>query len=219
MQIPQMRAKGSLYTERESSDGELLTKIGQCENVKLHPLNSKGWTLIRLTSAVSLLPEPEIHAEVYEYNLLFRKGRGSHFLLVAQHGAVIAHTLRLSEMAAALYTPIVDIQGLVRLLADSPTTYTLSAVHSNVEGYGQSLRNISFYGLDVGEALLFREILPRTVPYRVTLNEVPHQSEVINISNAGGISFTTTRGEAGLREVDSALGFLSRNGFLRWEVE
>jgi len=95
----------------------------------------------------------------------------------------------------------------------------LSAVHSNIEGYGQSLRNISFYGKDVGEALLFREMLIRTIPSRVMLNDIPHENEIISISNSGSISFSTIRGERSLNEVDSALAFLSKNDFLRWEVE
>jgi hypothetical protein len=219
MQIPNFNAKGSLFTEREGSARGLLTKIEECKDISLYPLNSMGWTMARLTTTESLLPDPMPHAESFEYNLLYRQGRKSHCLMVAEHKAVIVHIIKLTEMGTRLFAPIVDIGKLVQHLAELPTIYTLSAVHSNVEGYGQSLRNISFYGTDVGEALLFREMLPKTPPYRVTLNDIPHQNEIISISNSGSISFSTNRGERALQEVDLALAFLSRNEFLRWEVE
>ena len=56
------------------------------------------------------------------------------------------------------------------------------------------------------------------VPRRVKLRDTSKDHDVLSVSYRGKITFGVNR-HNDLRGVDSALRFLSQNGFLHWEVD
>jgi hypothetical protein len=94
----------------------------------------------------------------------------------------------------------------------------MSSVHAKVEGYGESLRNIGFYGDDIGEAMLFRDIVPKLIPSVVQLRDTIKKREIMSVGIDGSVRFPYF-GPYTLSDVDAALRFLSQNDFLRWQVE
>lgn len=176
-----------------------------------------GWTTIMTKSEKPLIGETEEQPPPYHYHFLFRRSSfADRFLLLTSHLDLIDHFIECIGWKALIVTASIKVQDLVKDMTEKPTHYCLGAVQARVDGYGRSLRSMSLYGMDLADAQLFRDILPKLVPYYVHLHDVRTGDEVIRVGNQGKIKFTYN-GKESLHEVDKALHYLSKHGYLQWE--
>ena len=163
--------------------------------------------------------EPETSSPLhYYYSFLFRQGGKGRFLLVSEHTELVVILLKRLGMNAQVRPPEIKVKELVNHLATKPSLYVMSAVYAHIEGYGQALKSIAFYGSDVGETVLFRQLLPQLTPHRVSLRDVSRRAEILSIGARGEISFTYATGSS-LIDVDHGMRFLSEKGYLNWEMD
>lgn len=183
----------------------------------IEPSPIKGWTTISLTSSSPLLGEAGGGVDTFRYFFLLRES-GKHLLLLGEHLSLVETFIAKFGLREYSFCPAVEIQRLVKSLVECPSSYVMSAVYARVQGFGQSLRSISLYGSDVGDARLFRDIIEGLQPYRVTLRKVETGEEVISIGSRGETSFHYN-GPKCLREVDRALQFLAKEKYIDWNKQ
>ena len=176
-----------------------------------------GWQSLELTTERSLgYEDPSLFgAGNYKYRVLSRSGLAPRFMMVATAHDVITHVLKESSLVGRVSTPNVNVAKLVRDLSSTPDTYSLGTVYARVDGYGQSLRSVVMYGDDLADARLFRDVLPRIAPYRVSLRHVLTKNELFTIGARGDVGFHC-RGPESLDDVDKALTFLSTRNYMSW---
>jgi hypothetical protein len=75
---------------------------------------------------------------------------------------------------------------------------------------------MGFFGSDLAEAGLFKELLPRLLCYQVRLRDVRRNTEVLLVGNRGDIGLSY-RGSQSLIDADDALRFLSRRQYISWQ--
>lgn len=210
MSFPSFTAVGCLLGSREGVDEIEWSRLPQFQS---EPAGLRGWSQLLFLSSDPLLDEVKM-GETFAYPFLLRES-GDHALLLSSHSILVEHFFAVSELKARLFSPAVDVSNLVRSLADAPSQYAMSAVLARVEGYGQALRSISLYGSDVGDAKLFRDMLPGLQPYRVTLRKIESGQEALSVGSRGEIGFRFA-GRRSLVEVDAALRFLAAGNHIQW---
>jgi hypothetical protein len=139
-------------------------------------------------------------------------------MLVGTAQEVVSYVLKETTLVGGVTSPAVNVAKLVGDLASTPDSYSLGTVHARVDGYGHSLRSLVMYGDDLADARLFRDVLSRIAPYRVSLRDVLTKDELLTIGSRGDVGFHC-RGVKTLAEVDKALGFLSSRGYMAWELD
>lgn len=209
---------GRLFCARHPSVPDIVANLHDTPNIVCVALRVNGWFSATLESSIPLMNEPADSAPIYQYRYLVRRGRTGHFLVVTSHYDLLLSLLQRAGFHKLLTNPAVNIPMVVKELTDNPGSYAMSAVFAYVDGYGESIRSISFYGDDLAEAALFRETLPKIRPRRVSLRDVTTMTEVLSIGSRGQISFHYS-GDRSLVDVDSALRFLSQRNYLTWEAE
>jgi hypothetical protein len=173
------------------------------------------WRRLRLISHTPLVPEPQI-APSYAYEFLLRESQEdtARMVLVSSHLELIQHLLGVVSAGDEIRRPRIDVRALVQKLVDAPERYRLAAVFARVDGFGQALRAISFYGAVIGGASLFTDALPAIDPHRVFLRDARTGVEVLSVASRGELSFTFNDNLHALSGVDAALGFLKR--WIHW---
>ncbi len=156
----------------------------------------------------------------YRYEVFCRRS-GSRILVLSLSRQVVEHVLR--EEFDRLFSPnlrrvSIGVQDLVKNIASNPTIYLLSFVHARVPGFGASLRSVSFYGEDLAEASLFKDHLELMVFFTCGLREATGGSEIVRLGGDGTVSFLWKNEPRRFLEVEEALRFLRRNGFLTTEI-
>ena len=209
-------ATGSLFFQQDIST-DLLGEWAQSKNVHIAELDPKGWIKLVFLSSEPLLGETRQSDSAWEYFYFVRKGARGHLLLVSTHSDLVDKLLQGLGAENKLLKPLINIQRIVIDLAKKPARYAMSTVYARIEGYGQSLKSIAFYGNDLGEAGLFRDLLPTLTPHRVTLREITKRLDVISVGSRGEVSFLNT-GINSFIEVDKSLHFLAHTGYLDWSV-
>lgn len=178
---------------------------------------SAGWISLEFRSQRPLQGEPAGSGDTYRYHALVRRS-GPRFLLACDAQNAVYEILRLTGLSARVFSPVIDVARLVRELAATPEFYALGAVFARVEGYGRSFKSIVMYGSDLADARLFRDVLPRTNPYRASLRGLRTKEDIISVGARGEISFHC-RGIQGLLEIDAALRYLSGHQYVNWSVD
>lgn len=184
----------------------------------------RGWITITIKSEKPLMGEAEVHLMKegeehlpYYYHFLFRRSASAdRFLLLTANLELINFFVEWIGWQTLITTASIKIQDLVNDITAKPAHYCLGAVQARVDGYGRSLKAMSLYGMDLADAQLFRDILPKLVPHYVHLHDVRTGSEIIRVGNQGKIKFSY-HGKESLLEVDKALLYLSKHGYLQWE--
>jgi hypothetical protein len=179
---------------------------------------SSGWYSLTFRSNEPMMGEDKMLVPPpYYYPFLVRVSSGKkRLLLLSLDDSLINKLLALMDWARRIKPAQIKIPDLVKQLTEKPDAYSLSIVFARVDGYGRSLRAISIYGTDLGDAQLFRDILPKLVPFRVQLRNVRTGEEVLQIGTKGEVGFSY-RDATTLQKVDKALIFLTRHGFLIWD--
>ena len=186
--------------------------------IQLSPVEGTSWAAMELVSREPLLGEIDSTEDGFRYYYLFRRGLADRFLLVSSDSQLNAILLHKAGIADEVLQPKIDVGGLVNELSRKPGAYAMSAVYASIEGYGQALRRSSFFGTDLAEALLFTQLLPHLLPYRVTLRDIARRTDVLSASSKGEIAFTYS-GPTSLRDTDAALRFISARGHMAWTVD
>jgi len=214
--------RGALYTQRGGVDSSTVASIVSIGNeIAVSPLPVSGWMSIVLKSHEPLLNENERLGntqDTYLYTFFYRQGQDNRFLLVSNDDELNRLLLDRSGILSQVTCPDIPIPALVDSLTKRPTSYVMSTVYARVEGYGEALRTIGFFGKDIGEALLFRDIGSRVIPTAVQLRDAITKRDVMSVRFEGTIRFRY-QSQHTLRDIDTALRFLSRNGFLHWRAE
>jgi hypothetical protein len=214
MRFPKTFAATGALLRLRQPDFDWQSTLGDTPVASVERLSAAGWLGLTLESKHPLVPEPEIRP-IYEYSFLLRPTALGRFLITSTDLRLIDILLERFHIRRSVVRPSIKIHELVVNLCERPAEYTLGAVHTRIEGFGQALRNAAFYGNDVGEAVLFRELLGRMQGHRVTLRDARKRADIIGIGQKGDVSFAY-HGADSLRDVDSALRFISRRGFLDW---
>jgi hypothetical protein len=212
-----LHATGALYNTK--SDLRLLSYIEQHadKGIESRGLDVRGWSAIVLNSSTPLIQEVPLEGHGYIYYFLFRESGPQRFLLTSTDAKLVDILLDRLGIKGRVGKPAVNISKLVAEISNNPAEYSMSAVHTRVEGFGQALRSAAFYGNDVGEAVMFRQLLPKHTPHRVMLRHVARHRDVLSASYWADVGFVY-QSESSLRDVDSALRFLSKRGYLDWDV-
>jgi hypothetical protein len=179
-------------------------------------IESTRWDEYRFLSRTALHGEEQLpFGDQFEYFVLVRRS-GPRALVMAEYSEVLDVILqqeRAVESGVRLRRVRIAVDGLAKHIARKPGRYLLSRVDALVPAYGQSLRSVSFYGDDVGEAALFRDHLDHLQIYACGLRETTTRSEVLRLTNRGVVSFRYT-GIRRIVEVEKVLGFVRNEGFL-----
>ncbi len=173
-----------------------------------------GWCLLTLSYPSPLVEGPEPQGGEFKYDYLLRTS-GQHFLLVSSHADLVTALIDVIGIRHKVSTPRVNVRQLVEDLVKQPQHYSLSGVYARVDGFGQSLRSMSLFGADLGEAQLFSSILPHLAPHRANLRDLRLRQEAVSISSKGELGFHYG-GARSLRRTDSVLSFLASGGYLKW---
>jgi hypothetical protein len=217
MLSPRMPFTGNLYLRKDALEQRAADLCSRVKGLQVISDGGEGWTHLTFTSRMPLEKDIRRDLPEYQYDFLLRPGRGSRFLLVANHD-VAATLLDRAAIASQVYRPEIDVGRLVAELASKPGKYSMGAVFARIEGQGQALRSSSLYGGDLGESELFRRLLTEIMPFRVTLRDVVKRTEVFSIASRGEVAFTYSSAQS-LHDVDSGLRFLSEREYLSWDSE
>lgn len=206
---------GTLFAPKRETD--VLPGFSELGNVNVHSSEVvySGWTTFTWESPRPFLAEPA-GLQGYNYRFFVRHSK-RRFLLLAEHGVLVQELLRAGQLLPRLMAPTVNIPALVRDTVERPGRYVLSAVYARVEGFGQALRSIIFYGSDLGEADMFRSTISGCVAYRATLKDAAGSADTLSISARGDISFHYD-GAGSLMHVDRALAHLSGRQYIQWDT-
>ena len=179
---------------------------------------ASNWHNITIRSEKPLIREDmgSTNPHFFYKFLLRSSSNGKRFLLLSTHEELVGIFLELVKWRNYVQPANIKVYNLVKELTEKPDRYCLGIVYARVDGYCRSLRTISLYGADLAEAQLFRDILPKLVPFRTQLREVRTGSEILQVSFKGEVSFSYNNTNS-LIEVDQALHFLTTHGFLIWE--
>lgn len=212
-----MNANGFLFTRRRPAGRHVDWTV--VEGLRILEVGLPGWIAMALTSQEPLLKEtlPTID-DHFVYYYLCRAGHTDRFLLLSTDPELVSTLLVRAGVSNEFSSPRIDTATLARTLVEKPARYAMSAVWGRIDGYGNSLRTAAFYGHDLGEALLFVQLLPHLSAYRVALRDTTRRTEVLSAGSKGEIYFRY-EGISSLRDADRALKFLSTRGFLAWNSE
>ena len=195
--------------------GVFLEKLGSV-GVRLTPLRgAPSWKRLEFESQTPLVPEPVL-ADSYTYEFLLRESQeaASRLIVVSSHVELVEHLLDMGGMAREAHRPSIDVRGLVQTIVSAPDDYRLAAVFARVDGFGQALRSVNFYGSDIGAASLFTDSLTLVDPHRVQLRLARSGVEVLGIGSRGELSFVFNERRTGVANVDAALRYLKR--WIHW---
>jgi hypothetical protein len=93
----------------------------------------------------------------------------------------------------------------------------LTSIRAGTAGYGDDLRYVSFYGLNISKTQMFRETLSQIDCYLCGLRLPAESIEIVRLGNDGFLSFALPIAAAAgrrLKEVEDVVGFLRRSNFL-----
>ena len=158
-----------------------------------------------------------VNASVFQYGAVCRRSR-RRLLLLSPNRTIVEHLLekRFSKVFVPRlrYVPIA-VDDLVRAVVNKPSLYSLTRVYARVPAYGQSLRSVSYYGDDLGEASMFREQMDKLSFFVCGLRSAIEAHELVRLGNDGTVSFFVSQPEnRRLREIEKVLNFLKQNDYL-----
>lgn len=191
------------------------TVLEQSRQLRFHSTLAPRWEAYKLASAAPLLGEDRDNGRKFEYDLVARCS-GSRVLLLAPHREIVEFFIE-HELGPLMFPPLrrvaIAVDQLVKSLTSKPANYVLSFAHARVPAFGTSLRAISFYGEDLGEASLFRRDLDLLVFFTCGLREASGGYEIVRLGSEGAVSFYYS-GPHRVLEVENALRYLRSEKYL-----
>lgn len=185
-----------------------------CNELKFqNTLGSSKWERYVYHSLIPLAMEDPSIQGPYTYVIFCRRDHNQMILSSTVRSVVDVLVDRLFELGSPLRRVLIQVDRLVRELTEHPMNYVLSSVHARVPAFGTSLRAISFYGDDVGEASLFRDNMSLASFYVCGIRLAAGGSELARFGSDGMISFLLTSPDR-LQEVNSVFSFLRKNNYI-----
>lgn len=206
-------ASGALFVSDDQVD--FLRRFATLPDVSVARTAVAGWHHLLLKSDSPLLGEISVERQ-FHYDLLIRTGSTGRFLLAGVDSTLVEIMLERGQLSSSVRRPLVRIDKLVRQLSEEPSRYVMSKVNAGVEGFGHALRTAAFWGNDIAEAAIFRQVLPYLKGRRVTLRNVTTRLDVLSVSSHGDVSFPFAVDHR-LEETDAALRFLTGKQYLDWD--
>lgn len=162
------------------------------------------------------LRDRDDEAAPFEYRFFCRRS-GKRLALLGQTYEIskaIENDLIRQTFVLRMRRVSISVDPLVKALVEKPTLYSLSYAYARAPAYGTALRNIIFYGEDLGNAGVFRDILHLLTFASCGLRRASGGTQLLKISANGKISFTL-RSDSTLVEIEKILGFLRDYGYLK----
>ncbi len=155
----------------------------------------------------------------YHYVVLCRRS-GARLVFLSVTRNIVDHLLE--KEFDKVFTPHlrrvpIAVDQLVKAIVNKPTIYVLSFVHARVPAFGSSLRSVSFYGDDLGDASLFREQMDLLVFFTCGLRNAVGGAELVRLGGDGLVSFFFTEPRRVL-EVERVLSFLREKNYLTSDI-
>jgi hypothetical protein len=155
----------------------------------------------------------------FKYPLVLRRS-GARMLIMSISRKIVEHIL--SNNFLSIFSPrphfiTIGVDRLVKTTIQQPTEYALSFVHARLPAFGASLRSVSFYGDDLGDASIFRENIKYMTCFVCGLRKASGGTEIVRLGTDGFISFYMTS-PARVLEVEEVLSFLREKGYLSTHI-
>lgn len=176
------------------------------------------WFLGEYTSNVALTESDKYRRNPPFIYPVVSKFSGAKSLLLSQTRHIVdaIRNVVLEKAHVHLENVHIAVDKLVKDVARQPGYYAISSVTARVSAFGQSLRLISLYGDDVGEAKYFREGLNYFNSYTCGLRRAAGGSEIVQFTNEGRVSFKLQYNSSSrYLEVEKVLTFLRDNDYLQ----
>ncbi len=192
-----------------------------CPDLKFRRfIGSSSWEEFEFTSKEPLRGEDEsVVSGPYRYVVICRRS-GPRMAMLSLNRRIVdrlAERLVAEVFAIRLRRVSIAVDALVKGLVERPTQYCLSFIYARVPAFGASLRNISFYGDDLGEASVFRENVHLLNVFVCGLRRTEGGSEILRLTSDGRISFNMQSPEKVL-EVEEVLRFLRKDEYLSTDI-
>ena len=155
----------------------------------------------------------------FNYDVVCRRS-GSRLLLLSNNREIVEHILEQElnrKLIPRLRKMSIAVDQLVRLIAEKPTTYSLSYVHALVPAFGTSLRWVTFHGNDLAEASLFRDHIELFNVLTCGLKYTIGGKEIVKLGGDGTVSFFMTNNNR-VNEIEKVLTFLRDQGYLSSKI-
>jgi hypothetical protein len=196
------------------------TQLCECERLTFKRAlvdgsdQENGWETFEFQATAPIMKEAP-GLSVYPYEILCRRS-GRRILLLAREREIVDELV--ARQLNKIFTPnlrpvLIRVGDIVRLLVEKPKKYVLTRAYTRVPGFGVFLSAISFYGDDLANAKLFRDLLPALNYTTIGLAELGGAGEIVIVGTSGRVTFSMT-GVERLDEVEQALGYLSKSGFI-----
>ena len=176
------------------------------------------WFQLEYLSKEALI-DPVTEQPPFKYPVFYRQS-ARRAVLVSLKRSIVEKLLASLAAVHKMRAPesvYVNVQGLVSLICDKPSSYAATYVHARTSGLGSALRSLSFYGDDVTGSSLYRgyssALLPHTCGLRDVYANRSMTSEALRVSTEGRVSFYG-HGAADLFAAEKALGYVNKLGFL-----
>jgi hypothetical protein len=154
------------------------------------------------------------------------------FLILSLDADTVDSIFEIAGIAGQIIAPRISVDTLVRdlvippILEDNLTqnkkeinrgrSYLIGAVWAAIEGHGRSLRSCSFFGDDLAEAKMFRDIMDKLSVTRVGLRDHKTDKEILSISSIGDITLQAYRGPEHLNAIDELTFYLKSHSYINW---
>lgn len=167
------------------------------------------------------LMEEDLHSipGPYHYPLFFRPGF-ERMLILSTAKKIILYfedTYLKKNGNLRIGNVIININDLVRKVIKTPQLgYALNYASAFYTPHGNSLKFITYYGDDLGEASIIRDNLDNMVFNRCGIREIKKEHEIAKLGSDGAIQFNYSVHDAKrLNEIDGMLKFINDNGFFQ----
>jgi hypothetical protein len=154
----------------------------------------------------------------FRYEFICRRS-GARLVLLSITKDVVDELIRsMSQaMSPVLRKVPIDVDELVRQISKRPTKYVLSFVHARTPAFLSSLKAISFFGEDLGEASYFKDNI-QFMNFSAGGLRLAAGGEVIRLGGDGAVSFMYHEEPKRLFEIEKALSYLRDNGYLLTDI-
>jgi hypothetical protein len=183
-------------------------------------LESSCWEEFSFTSDEPLRGEDQaVRAGPYTYTVICRRS-GPRIAFLSLNRRIVdrlADRLAAEVLAFRLRRVSIAVDSLGKAIVERPTRFSISFVYARVPAFGAALRNVSFYGDDLGEASLFRDNIHLLNIFVCGLRPAAGGSEIVRLGSDGRISFNM-QSPGKVLEVENVLRFLRQEGYLSTEI-
>ncbi|MES2938927.1 MAG: hypothetical protein V4864_14675 [Pseudomonadota bacterium] len=147
------------------------------------------------------------------YDYIIWMAVSHHVLLCAESLAVVEAFAgrHLRRNGIHLRRTQIRVTELVRQLLATPTQFALTHVHARIGGFGESLKTISMWGDDLGDAQFVRDSSNIMFGTQCGLRRLDEERELLRLTNEGKFSFFYEEGR--LKPIEGVLSYLYANSF------